>query len=168
MPGYWEMPAKTAEALKGMYALKLYANIFNGNYYIGGWMHTEDGGYMDEDGYVFIVDRIKDMIITGGENVYSAEVENAILKMGPDVAMCAVIGTPDPKFGELVTAVVVPAPGKSVSAENVVSHCRKLIAGFKVPRKVLIRDSLPMSGAGKILKNDLRKEFKTDALGAKL
>jgi acyl-CoA synthetase (AMP-forming)/AMP-acid ligase II len=93
------------------------------------------------------------------------QVENAIMKYGPDVAMCAVIGTPDAKFGEIVTAIVVPAPGKRVVAEQIVSHCRSLIAGFKVPRQVVIREALPMSGAGKILKNELRKEFRTDALG---
>ncbi len=129
MKGYWNMPEKTAETLRG------------------GWMHTEDGGYMDDDGFVFIVDRLKDMIITGGENVYSAEVENAIMTF-PGVAMCAVIGTPDPKFVEIVTAVVVPAPGKKIEQESLINHCRERIAGYKIPRKVLIRDSIPMSGAG--------------------
>lgn len=146
MKGYWNMPEKTAEALKG------------------GWMHTEDGGYMDEDGYIFIVDRIKDMIISGGENVYSAEVENAVMKYD-GIAMCAVIGLPDPKLGEKVTAVVVPEPGKSIVPADLIAHCRELIGGFKVPREVIVRKELPMSGAGKILKNELRKEFKTDALG---
>mmetsp|Transcript_17397 Transcript_17397/g.28071 ORF Transcript_17397/g.28071 Transcript_17397/m.28071 type:complete len:527 (+) Transcript_17397:398-1978(+) len=146
MKGYWEMESKTRDTLRG------------------GWLHTEDVGYMDEDGFVFIVDRLKDMIITGGENVYSNEVEQAVAKF-PNVSMCAVIGTPSSKYGEIVTAVVVPLAGKTINKDELITHCRNLIAGYKIPRKVFIRESLPMSGAGKILKNELRKQFKTDALG---
>src|SRR5439155_1609681 len=94
----------------------------------GGWMHTGDGGYMDDDGFVFIVDRIKDMIITGGENVYSAEVENAIYQH-PAVAMCAVIGVPDEQWGERVHAIVSLKPGQTVTSAEIVAHCRTLIAG---------------------------------------
>jgi acyl-CoA synthetase (AMP-forming)/AMP-acid ligase II len=110
MQGYWNQPALTAEALRG------------------GWMHTGDGGYMDDEGFVFVVDRIKDMIITGGENVYSAEVENAIYQH-PAVAMCAVIGVPDEQWGERVHAVVSLKPGQMTTEPEIVAHCRGLIAG---------------------------------------
>jgi long-chain acyl-CoA synthetase len=140
MQGYWNQPALTAEALRG------------------GWMHTGDGGYMDEDGFVFIVDRIKDMIITGGENVYSAEVENAIYRH-PAVAMCAVIGVPDDRWGERVHAVISLKPGQTTTEADIVAHCRGLIAGYKCPRSVSVRtEPLPLSGAGKVLKTVLRKE----------
>lgn len=140
MKGYFKNAEATAEALRG------------------GWMHTGDGAYMDEDGFVYLVDRIKDMIISGGENVYSAEVENAVMSF-PGVAMCAVIGTPDTRLGELVTAVVQPKEGATIDEQALQEHCRAQIAGYKVPRKVLVKDSLPMSGAGKVLKNELRKPF---------
>ena len=143
MKGYWNQPALTADALRG------------------GWMHTGDGGYMDEDGFVFVVDRIKDMIITGGENVYSAEVENAIYQH-PAVAMCAVIGVPDEQWGERVHAVVSLKPGQTATAPEIVAHCRTRIAGYKCPRSVSVRtEPLPLSGAGKVLKTVLRKELQT-------
>ncbi|MGB1762921.1 acyl-CoA synthetase [Alloalcanivorax xenomutans] len=140
MEGYWNKPEQTAEALRN------------------GWMHTGDGGYMDEDGFIYVVDRIKDMIVTGGENVYSAEVENALLKM-PEVAQCAVIGVPDERWGERVHAVVVTAPGQQLDEQRIDAHCRDLIAGYKCPKSIEFRDALPMSGAGKILKYELRKPF---------
>ena len=141
MKGYWNQPALTAAALRG------------------GWMHTGDGGYMDDDGFVFVVDRIKDMIITGGENVYSAEVENAIYQH-PAVAMCAVIGVPDERWGERVHAVIALKPGQMTTDAEVVAHCRQLIAGYKCPRTVTLRaEPLPLSGAGKVLKTVLRKEL---------
>jgi acyl-CoA synthetase (AMP-forming)/AMP-acid ligase II len=140
MLGYWNRPLDTAAAVRD------------------GWMHTGDGGRMDENGYVFIVDRIKDMIITGGENVYSAEVENA-LAGHPAVAACAVIGVPDSDWGERVHAVVVLLPGQQATAEEIRTHCKTLIAGYKAPRSVDFVDALPMSGAGKILKRDLRKQY---------
>jgi acyl-CoA synthetase (AMP-forming)/AMP-acid ligase II len=140
MLGYWNRPDDTAAAVRD------------------GWMHTGDGGRMDENGYVFIVDRIKDMIITGGENVYSAEVENA-LAGHPAVAACAVIGVPDPDWGERVHAVVVLLPGQQATAEDIRAHCKSLIAGYKAPRSVDFVDALPMSGAGKILKRDLRQQY---------
>jgi long-chain acyl-CoA synthetase len=125
----------------------------------GGWLHTGDGGFVDEDGFLFIVDRVKDMIVSGGENVYSAEVENAIYEH-PGVAQCAVIGVPSEKWGEQVHAIVVPKPGAELSAEAVIAHCRERIAGFKCPRSVSFRtEALPLSGAGKILKTELRKPF---------
>ncbi|KAI3604128.1 Long-chain-fatty-acid--CoA ligase (plasmid) [Cupriavidus necator H850] len=140
MQGYWNKPAQTTDAIRD------------------GWMHTGDGGYMDEGGFIFIVDRMKDMIISGGENVYSAEVENA-LAQHPAVATCAVIGVPSAAWGESVHAVVVCKPGASVTAEELMAHCKPLIAGYKCPRSVEFRDALPLSGAGKILKTDLRKPF---------
>ncbi|MBF6212668.1 long-chain fatty acid--CoA ligase [Nocardia puris] len=138
MLGYWNKPEETAAAV------------------VDGWMHTGDGGYMDEAGYVFVVDRLKDMIVTGGENVYSAEVENALAKH-PAVAQCAVIGIPDADWGERVHAVVVLAPGRTATAEELGTHCKSLIANYKIPRSVEFADALPLSGAGKILKRELRK-----------
>ena len=121
---------------------------------------------MDEHGYVFVVDRIKDMIITGGENVYSAEVEHALAKH-PAVASCAVIGVPDPDWGERVHAVVVLQPGADpVDGAVLRDFCRDDIANYKVPRSVEFVDALPVSGAGKILKRDLRKRYEpVDATG---
>lgn len=120
-----------------------------------GWMHTGDLAFTDDDGYVFIVDRSKDMIISGGENVYSVEVENA-LHLHPAVLDVAVVGIPDPLWGERVHAVVVLREGESVDAGELVEHCRQHIAGYKVPRSIEFRDSLPKSGAGKTLKRELR------------
>ncbi|HDR8982688.1 long-chain-fatty-acid--CoA ligase [Burkholderia vietnamiensis] len=140
MRGYWNKPHETAQALSG------------------GWMRTGDGAYQDEDGYVFVVDRVKDMIVTGGENVYSAEVENAIARM-PQVLQSAVVGIPDEQFGERVHAVIVLRAGETLTEDAVVQHCRDLIAGYKVPRSVEFRDTLPTSAAGKLLKHELRKPF---------
>jgi long-chain acyl-CoA synthetase len=141
MIGYWERPEETARAV------------------IDGWMHTGDGGYMDEHGFVFVVDRVKDMIISGGENVYSVEVENAVAQH-PAVAQCAVIGIPDERWGEQVHAVVVLKSGAEVSAQELIEFCKTRIAGYKCPRSVDLRESpLPLSGAGKVLKRELRKPF---------
>ncbi|WP_042424621.1 long-chain-fatty-acid--CoA ligase [Streptacidiphilus anmyonensis] len=137
MLGYWGRPELTAEALRD------------------GWMHTGDGGYVDDDGYLYIVDRLKDMIISGGENVYSAEVENA-LAAHPAVASCAVIGVPDPQWGERVHAIVVLRPGHATTAEELRAHAKTLIAGYKAPRTAEFVDSLPTSAAGKTLKRQLR------------
>lgn len=137
MPGYWGRPDATAEALRG------------------GWMHTGDLGRMDADGYVYVVDRLKDMIVTGGENVYSVEVERA-LSSHPDVALCAVIGVPDPAWGESVHAVIVPRTGSMPDLHSIQSHCRRHIAGFKLPRSIELRSEMPLTAAGKILKTALR------------
>ena len=143
MKGYWNQPKLTEDALRG------------------GWMHTGDAGYMDDEGFVFVVDRLKDMIISGGENVYSAETENAIYQH-PAVAMCAVIGIPHPEWGEQVHAVVMLKDGLEVTAEDMQQHCRKLIAGYKCPRSIeFTRAPLPVSGVGKILKRQLRDRYKT-------
>ncbi|GAA1457036.1 long-chain-fatty-acid--CoA ligase [Williamsia maris] len=138
MTGYWNRPAETDAALRN------------------GWMHTGDAGYLDERGYVFVVDRIKDMIITGGENVYSIEVENAIAKH-PAVAQVAVVGIPDDRWGERIHAAVVLAAGATVDVDELGEFCRTLIANYKIPRSVEVLDQLPMSGAGKILKREIRK-----------
>ncbi|WP_326543329.1 acyl-CoA synthetase [Pseudorhodoferax sp.] len=140
MLGYWNKPAETAAALRD------------------GWMFTGDGGRMDEDGYLFIVDRIKDMIVTGGENVYSVEVESAVAAH-PAVASCAVIGVPNDQWGELVHAFIVRKPGASVDEAAIVAHCKERIAGYKCPRQVSFIDAMPLSGAGKILKTQLRAPF---------
>jgi long-chain acyl-CoA synthetase len=132
------------------------------NTIVDGWLHTGDGGYLDEEGYLFIVDRVKDMIISGGENVYSAEVENAIYQHAA-VDQCAVIGIPHEKWGEQVHAVVVLHENKSLDESTLIEHCKALIAGFKCPRSVTFQsEPLPLSGAGKILKTELRKPFWRD------
>ena len=144
MLGYWKQPDMTARTLRN------------------GWLHTGDGGYMDEEGFLFVVDRVKDMIISGGENVYSAEVEQALYQH-PDVAECAVIGVPDEKWGERVHAVVRAKPGASPTQDSLIAHCKALIANYKCPRSIAFRDEpLPLSGAGKILKTELRKPYWAD------
>ncbi len=141
MLGYWNKPEQTAAALRD------------------GWMHSGDGAYMDPDGYIFIVDRVKDMIISGGENIYSAEVESAV-HLHTAVAECAVIGVPDEQWGERVHAIVRLKDGEAASVEDIIAHCHEHIAGFKCPRSIDFRDEpLPLSGAGKILKTELRKPF---------
>jgi len=132
------------------------------NTIVDGWLHTGDGGYLDEEGFLFIVDRVKDMIISGGENVYSAEVENAIYQHSA-VSQCAVIGIPHDKWGEQVHAVVVLAPDQELTEASLIDHCKAMIAGFKCPRSITFQaDALPLSGAGKILKTELRKPFWAD------
>ena len=141
MMGYWNRPEETAKAI------------------VDGWMHTGDAGHMDEDGFVYIVDRVKDMIISGGENVYSAEVEN-IVAQHPAVAQCAVIGIPNETWGEPVHAIVMRRPGTKVDPVDIIAFCKERIAHYKCPRGVDIRDEpLPMSGPGKILKRELRAPF---------
>ncbi|MBQ1445544.1 MAG: long-chain-fatty-acid--CoA ligase [Renibacterium sp.] len=141
MLGYWNKPEATAEALRD------------------GWMHTGDLGYLTPHGYLFVVDRLKDMIISGGENIYSVEVENALSKH-PAVAMAAVVGVPDEKWVETVHAAVVLRPGASVTAEELLASCRELIAGYKLPRSIEFRTELPVSGAGKILKREIRAQYR--------
>ena len=120
-----------------------------------GFLRTGDLATIDRHGYVNIVDRIKDVIKTGGEAVYSTEVEN-VLYQHPAVLECAVFGTPDPVWGEAVTAAIVVRPGAQLSAAAILAHCREHIAGFKAPRIVHFRDSLPKTGSGKIQKRLLR------------
>ncbi len=145
MLGYWRQKELTDAAIKD------------------GWMYTGDGAHMDKDGYIFIVDRVKDMIISGGENIYSTEVENTIYQL-KGVIECAVIGIPDEKWGEKVHAIVRLDDNQKISETDVINHCHKLIAGFKCPKSISFRKkAMPVSGAGKILKTSLRKEFWTDS-----
>jgi len=128
----------------------------------GGLFRSGDIGYQDADGYIYILDRLKDMIVTGGENVYSGEVE-AVIYQHPAVKEVAVFGIPDPKWGELVMASVVLRPGKALSADELISFCRRSLANFKVPRRVEFSETeLPKNGSGKILKRNLRERFWAD------
>jgi acyl-CoA synthetase (AMP-forming)/AMP-acid ligase II len=140
LEGYWNLPEATAAALKD------------------GWFHTGDAGYLDADGYLFIHDRVKDMIITGGENVYPAEVES-VLSDHPAVADVGVVGIPDETWGEAVKAFVVVAPEAAVTADDLMAHAAGRIAGFKVPKSVDFIDVLPRNPSGKILKRELRKPY---------
>jgi long-chain acyl-CoA synthetase len=141
MQEYWKKPEATEDAFRG------------------GWYHSGDAGYVDKDGYLFLVDRVKDMIVTGGENVYSVEVENALASHGA-VAQVAVIGIPSEKWGEAVHAIVVVQDGHDVSEEELIEHCREWIAGYKVPKSIELRsEPLPLSGAMKVLKRDLRAPY---------
>ena len=143
MSGYWHQSAATAEVLRD------------------GWLHTGDGGYLDESGYLFLQDRIKDMIVSGAENIYPREIEEALSKM-PAIADCAVIGVPHEHWGEAVKAVVVRRPGSAVSEEDVIAHCRQFVAGYKVPRSVDFVNTLPRNPTGKILKRQLREPYWKD------
>lgn len=140
MSGYWNKPEDTGKTL------------------VDGWVRTGDIAYKDEDGFLFICDRLKDMIITGGENVFCAEVENAVAAH-PAVDQVAVIGVPDSDYGERVHAVIVVKAGQTVTADELKDHCKTLIANYKCPRSIELRDALPVSGAGKILKRELREPF---------
>ena len=126
-----------------------------------GWFHTGDVACMDEKGYVYLLDRKKDMIITGGENVYSSEVE-AALYQHPNVHEAAVVGVPDDKYGEALFAVIVPAPGTTLTEDEIITHCRERIGGYKIPRRMAFVDELPKSAMGKILKTELRKIYGAD------
>ncbi|MDT7572195.1 MAG: hypothetical protein QOE05_2369 [Actinomycetota bacterium] len=141
MSEYWRRPEETAEAFRG------------------GWYHSGDAGYLDTEGYLFLVDRTKDMIVSGGENVYSTEVEQAVASH-PAVAQVAVIGVPDEIWGEAVHAVVVLKPDMTASEDELIAHTRGLIAAYKVPKTVELRtDPLPLSGAMKVLKRELRAPY---------
>ncbi len=146
--GYWNKPAATAQTLRG------------------GWLHTGDLGRLDEDGFLYIVDRLKDMIITGGENVYSTEVEDVIYAY-PGVSQCAVIGVPDARWGEAVHAIVAARDGADIDPDALIAHCRARIAHYKCPRTIeMRREPLPLSGANKINKPALRAPFWKDRQGA--
>lgn len=140
MRGYLNQPEATAEALKG------------------GWMHTGDAGIMDEEGFVYIQDRVKDMVVSGGENVYPREVEEVIFQH-PAIADAAIIGVPDEKFGEALKAVVVLREGASVAPEELIEFCRSRLAGFKIPRSVDTIAELPRNASGKVLKRELREPY---------
>jgi fatty-acyl-CoA synthase len=140
MKGYWNKPEATQAAIRD------------------GWFHSGDAGYFDADGYLYIYDRVKDMIVSGAENVYPAEVENALFSH-PAVADVAVIGVPDDKWGEAVKAVVVVKPGMTLCAEELSQHARTRIAGYKVPKSYDFVAALPRNASGKVLKRELRAPF---------
>ncbi len=140
MLGYWNKPEVTAQTLKE------------------GWVHTGDAGYLDTDGYLYLVDRLKDMIITGAENVYSAEVES-VISLCPGVLDVAVIGIPDAEWGEAVHALVILKAGAQVTEQDIIRHCKDRIADYKCPRKVEFRPDFPLSAAGKTLKAELRRPY---------
>jgi long-chain acyl-CoA synthetase len=141
MLGYWNQPDLTAETI------------------VDGWVRTGDAGYVDDEGFLYLVDRVKDMIVSGGENVYSAEVENA-LASHPAVRECAVIGVPDERWGERVHAILCLYPEQTASADEIIAHSKSLIAAYKCPRSVEFRgDPLPLSAAGKVLKTELRAPY---------
>jgi long-chain acyl-CoA synthetase len=141
MQGYWRKPQLTSATI------------------VDGWVRTGDAGYIDDEGFLFLVDRVKDMIVSGGENVYSAEVENALAQHAA-VLECAVIGVPDDRWGERVHAVIRFRPACGATEDELTAHCTKLIAGYKRPRSFEFRvEPLPLSGAGKILKTELRKGY---------
>lgn len=140
MKGYWRDPDATAEALRD------------------GWLHTGDLGYLDEQGYLFLMDRSKDMIISGGENIYPREIEEAIVGH-PAVREVAVIGVPDPEWGEAIKAVVSLVPGRTVSETELIDFCAEHIARYKRPRSVEFVDELPKNNYGKIVKRELREKY---------
>jgi acyl-CoA synthetase (AMP-forming)/AMP-acid ligase II len=141
MIGYWRQPEASAQILDA-----------------DGWLHTGDAGYLDEDGYLYISDRLKDVIISGAENIYPAEIEDAV-HAHPAVADVAVIGVPDEKWGEAVKAIVVLHPGASLDAESLIAFTRTRIAAFKAPKSVDFTQTLPRNAAGKILRRELREPY---------
>ena len=141
MAGYWKLPEATAATVGE-----------------DGWLRTGDAGYLDEDGYLFIHDRVKDMIISGAENIYPAEVESAVYGH-PQVAEVAVIGVPDDRWGEAVKAVVVPKPGENPDPEDIIAFARARIAGFKAPKSIDFIEALPRNASGKILRRELREPY---------
>jgi fatty-acyl-CoA synthase len=141
IPGYWHRPQDTQAAFRD-----------------GAWFRSGDIATVDADGYIHLVDRLKDMIISGGENVYPAEVEDALLEH-PDIAECAVFGVPDEKWGEVGRAVIVLKAGRACEAAALLAHLDGRLARYKVPKSVVFATSLPRSGAGKVLKGPLREAF---------
>jgi acyl-CoA synthetase (AMP-forming)/AMP-acid ligase II len=140
MTGYLNMPEQTAAVLQD------------------GWLHTGDAGYLSDDDFLYIVDRIKDMIISGGENVYSAEVENALARHEA-VQSCAVVGLPHEKWGEVVHADVVLSPGSSITEEALIEHCREYIAGYKLPKSISFVETIPLTPVGKVDKVAIRQSY---------
>ena len=136
-PGYWNRPDATADS------------------FVDGWLKTGDAARIDDEGYIYIVDRWKDMYISGGENVYPAEVENVIYQL-PQIAEAAVVGVPDPRWGESGVAVVVLAPGAELDQATLIAHCVERLAKFKVPARMHVMDALPRNATGKVLKRELR------------
>ena len=143
--GYWSDEAKTAAA-----------------FHKGEWLRTGDVGHLDDDGFLYLTDRKKDMILSGGENIASSEVERVIYDM-PEVLEAAVIGVRDPQWGETPVAIVTPRPGQTVTLEALQAHCRRQLAGFKVPKRLALRDALPRNPSGKVLKRVLREQLEKEA-----
>ena len=141
MLGYWHNPASTAATITQ-----------------DGWLKTGDAGYLDDDGYIYLHDRVKDMIVSGGENVSPTEVEN-VLMTHPEVGDVAVIGVPDERWGEAVKAVVVPAVGTSPSEADLIAYARERLGGFKLPKSVDFAEVLPRTPSGKLLKRTLREPY---------
>ncbi len=139
-PGYWQLPEVTAQTIED------------------GWLHSGDVAVRDEDGYYYIVDRWKDMYISGGENVYPAEVENVIYQL-PQIGEVAVIGVPDEKWGEVGKAIVVLKPDQAISEADIIEYCRANLGRYKVPKSVAFIDKLPRNPAGKVVKHELRAKF---------
>jgi fatty-acyl-CoA synthase len=144
-PGYWQRPDANADS----FTIDAHGNR---------WLHSGDAGTVDDDGCIYIVDRYKDMYISGGENVYPAEVEQVIYQLDA-VAEAAVIGVPDAKWGESGLAFVVVRPGQTLAPEAVIEHCQRNLAKFKVPKEVVFIEVLPRNAAGKVLKRELRAQF---------
>jgi fatty-acyl-CoA synthase len=140
-PGYWREPEKTKAC-----------------FFPGGWLRTGDVGFLDTDGFLFLTDRMKDMIISGGENIASSEVERALYQL-PQISEAVAIGVADEQWGERVVAVVVLHPGTALSEAEVMAHCRRVLAGFKIPRQLIVRDALPRNPSGKVVKRLLRAEL---------
>jgi long-chain acyl-CoA synthetase len=141
--GYFNLPEETAKTFRN------------------GWFHTGDLGRVDEAGYLYIVDRKKDMVVTGGENVYSSEVET-ILHQHPKVHEAAVIGVPDDRYGEALFAVIAPTPGETLTTDEMISYCRGRIGGYKIPRRMTLVETLPKNAVGKVAKNELRRIYGVD------
>ncbi len=141
MQGYWNKPEETKATITA-----------------DGWLKTGDAGYLDADGYVFLTDRVKDMIVSGGENIYPAEIEN-VLASHPAVAEVAVIGVPDEKWGETVKAVIATKPAQAVTAADILAYGKAHLAGYKCPTSVDFVAALPRNPSGKVLKKDLRAPY---------
>ena len=147
--GYHNRPRETAEAFRD------------------GWFWTGDIGRLDTEGYLYVLDRKKEMIVTGGENVYTLEVE-AALSQHPGICDVAVIGVPDERFGEALFAAIVLLPGWQLSADEIIAHCRERIGGYKIPRQFAFLDALPKSAVGKVLKQELRRTYGGSTLASSL
>jgi fatty-acyl-CoA synthase len=140
MMGYWNLPEATTRSL------------------VDGWMHTGDAAYMDDEGFIYIQDRIKDMVVSGGENIYPSEVESTLFEHEA-VADAAVIGVPSERWGEELLAFLQLKPGASVTADEIVDFCRDRLAGYKIPRRIEVIDEIPRNASGKVLKKDLREPY---------
>ena len=143
--GYWNQPEATAEAITD------------------GWFHSGDLGFRDEQGFLTVADRAKDMFVSGGENVYPAEVERVIMEL-PEVASVAVIGVPDERWGEVGRAIVIPAPGATVTHEVIARHLDGRLARYKIPKSTVVVGDLPRTASGKVRKRELRDQFGADRL----